>query len=333
MNKKYIFCEECRNEVLYTIKEELMTDTIKGTEYSYNGKKAYCSDCGSLVYVPEINDYNLKALYDVYRIANNIISLEDILIIPKKYSIGKRPLSLLLGWGEQTFSRYADGDMPTKQYSDILKKILDDPNYYLEILENGKSNLKSTLSYEKSKEAVTKILNLKTGSINKSRISIAIEYILYKCEDITPLALQKALYYIQGFFCAFYDEYIFSEECEAWVHGPVFKDVYIKYRDYHFDSIESCDSFDDSELTTQEKVIYDNVIKYFCCYSGKILEYFTHNEKPWISARGNLPPSASSNKIITKESINEYFSEIKEKYHMIVPNDMRLYAHEIFNSL
>jgi len=37
---------------------------------------------------------------------------------------------LLLGWGEQTFSRYCDGDLPTKQYSEILKKIYDDQHYY-----------------------------------------------------------------------------------------------------------------------------------------------------------------------------------------------------------
>ncbi|MCI7443156.1 MAG: hypothetical protein MSA89_08760, partial [Clostridium sp.] len=105
-----------------------MTGTIKGVEYHYTGKEAHCIDCDALVYVPEINDYNLKALYDVYRATNNIISLEHILEIPKKYSIGKRPLSLLLGWGEQTFSRYCDGDIPTKQYSEMLTKIYDDPS-------------------------------------------------------------------------------------------------------------------------------------------------------------------------------------------------------------
>lgn len=67
------------------------------------------------------------------------------------FKIGKRPLSLLLGWGEQTFSRYCDGDMPTKQYSDILKRIYEDPIYYLSVLEDNKDRLKSMISYEKSK--------------------------------------------------------------------------------------------------------------------------------------------------------------------------------------
>jgi len=64
--------------------------------------------------------------------------LEKILEIPQKYNIGKRPISLLLGWGEMTFTRYCDGDMPTKQYSDVLQRIYDDPAFYLSLLEENK---------------------------------------------------------------------------------------------------------------------------------------------------------------------------------------------------
>ena len=160
MKKYHTFCENCREEVSYTVTFAPMSGTIRGTKYPYSGKEATCSNCGAPVYVAEINDFNLKALYDEFRKANGIISLEHILEIPKKYDIGKRPLSLLLGWGEQTFSRYCDGDMPTRQYSDILNKIYDNPEYYSEILEKGKSNLKSLTSYSKSKKAVNKLLTL-----------------------------------------------------------------------------------------------------------------------------------------------------------------------------
>ena len=117
----------------------------------FTTQTAYCEQCGEEVYVAELEDANLKALYDAYRQKNGIISLEDIRVIPGKYNIGKRPLSLLLGWGEQTFSRYFDGDMPTKQYSEILKQVYADPAYYLSLLEKSKENLKSEKAYEKSK--------------------------------------------------------------------------------------------------------------------------------------------------------------------------------------
>jgi uncharacterized phage-associated protein len=331
MEKALAYCEECRNDVPYTIKETALTGKIKGTEYHYTGKEAHCTDCGALVYVSEINDHNLKALYDAYRLQNGIVPLEIILAIPEKYDIGKRPLSLLLGWGEQTFSRYCDGDLPTKQYSEILNRIYNDPAYYAKLLESGKGNLKTTAAYEKSKKAIDALLGVPHN--DQSKINTAIQYLLYQCEDVTPLALQKALYYIQGFYYAFYKTFLFSESCEAWVHGPVYHDIYVRYRDYRYDSITQNSDFDESALTTSEKAVFDSVINNLCCYSGKILERFTHNETPWLSARGDLPISAPSERTISQESIGEYFTSVKAKYNMVKPNDIRAYAQDMFQSL
>ena len=66
MNQK-VFCEECRNNVGYIVSSVSMIGTIKGREYSYTGMEARCVDCGSLVYVPEISDNNLEALYRIFQ--------------------------------------------------------------------------------------------------------------------------------------------------------------------------------------------------------------------------------------------------------------------------
>jgi uncharacterized phage-associated protein len=331
MNRNLVFCEECRDEVEYIVTEVSMVGAIKGVEYHYVGKEARCIGCNTRIYVPEINDFNLKALYDVYRQENGIISLDVIQAIPEKYAIGKRPLSLLLGWGEQTFSRYCDGDMPSKQYSEILTRVYEDPMYYAELLEAGKGNLKSQASYEKSRKALDVLLGV--SGKDSSKIDIAIKYLLSQCEDITPLALQKALYYIQGFYHAFYNTFLFTENCEAWIHGPVYRDVYFQYRDYRFDPISENIAFDDSALTASEKAIFDSIVNHLCCYSGKILERFTHNETPWLETRGNLPLSVSSNRIISKDLIATYFAAVKAKYNMMKPNDIRVYALDMFESI
>lgn len=331
MKERKAFCEECRNDVDLCINDVQMEGTIKGEKYSYLGKESHCVDCGSEVYVPEVNDYNLKVLYNAYREKNGIVSLEIILAIPEKYAIGKRPLSLLLGWGEQTFSRYCDGDMPTKQYSEILQRIFIDPHYYKEILESNKANLKTTASYEKSRKAVDAILGIVQNE--KSKIDLAIEYLLNQCEDITPLALQKALYYIQGFYYAFYNTFIFTEDCEAWVHGPVYRDIYIRYRDYRFDPIEGNNDFDCSVFSSAEKAILDSVIKNVCCYSGKVLETLTHSEVPWLSTRADLPAVTASDRTIQKELIGNYFNAVKDKYNMINPNDIKSYAQNMFEQM
>lgn len=331
MEKRKVFCEECRNDVDYHISEMQMEGTVKAERYSYVGKEAHCVDCGSKIYVAEVNDYNLKALYDIYREKNGIVSPDVILAIPEKYAIGKRPLSLLLGWGEQTFSRYCDGDIPTKQYSEILQRIYADPHYYADILEDNKRNLKTTASYEKSKKAVNAILGIVQNE--KSKIDLVIEYLLNQCEDITPLALQKALYYIQGFYYAFYKTFLFTEDCEAWVHGPVYRDVYFRYSDYRFDPIEGNNEFDCSVFSSAEKAILDSVIKNICCYSGKVLETFTHSEIPWLSTRGKLPAVTASDRTIKKELIGNYFSAVKDKYNMINSPDIKGYAQKMFEQM
>ncbi len=328
---KRTFCEECRDDVEFTVASVPMTGTVKGKEYHYTGTETRCVNCGSLVFVPEISDANLRSLYDVFREENGIVPLDVICSIPEKYDIGKRPLSLLLGWGELTFSRYCDGDIPTRQYSDILRRIYAEPQYYADLLEENKGNLKSLRTYKKTRQAVDSLLSAGIPSDNK--IHTVIQYLLNQCEDITPLALQKALYYIQGLYFAFYRTFLFPEDCEAWVHGPVYRDIYFRYRDYRFDPIKKTASFDTSVFTEGEKAICDSVINNICCYSGKVLECFTHKETPWLTARGNLPDSAPSDKIIEKSVIGAYFAAVKSRYHMSNPGDIKNYAEDMFHQL
>ena len=60
------FCEQCRDFRTYTVTEVELSGTLEGKTYKYIGKKARCTTCGKLIWVPEINDSNLDALYEVY---------------------------------------------------------------------------------------------------------------------------------------------------------------------------------------------------------------------------------------------------------------------------
>jgi uncharacterized phage-associated protein len=184
------------------------------------------------------------------------------------------------------------------------------------------------MTYEKSKKATLELLGRVQST--KSKVDEVIDYLLYQCEDITPLALQKALYYVQGLYFVFMGNFLFEDDCEAWVHGPVYRDIYNRYSGYRFDPIASEKGFDVSVFTDEEKTIIDSVVQYFCCYSGKMLEYFTHSEMPWLKTRGDLPSEAHSNRIIRKEMIAEYFMAVKEKYKMLVPDDVANYAKVVF---
>ena len=325
MKSERVFCESCRKNVEYTITNLNLENELKGKIYHYNGNKTSCNECNEEVFVSEIFDENLKALYDKYREENEIISLNEVRSITEKYDIGKRPLSLLLKWGEQTFSRYYDGDMPTPQYSNELKHIYADLDYFEKLLEENRDQITPT-AYMKSKKAI----NLHRPE--KKKIDFVIDYLCSICE-LTPLALQKALYYVQGFYSAFYDKPLFSDDCEAWAHGPVYRDVYFKYKGYSFNPIEVAKKADTSMFSAMEKEILDSVIRNVCCYNGKILEQFTHNEEPWLITRGDLSNEHPSDEIIDKKLIKKYFTEVKRKHNMVSPMDIKKYTADMFEQI
>lgn len=269
-----------------------------------------------------------------YREELGLISVEEIERILEKYNIGKRPLSLLLGWGEGTVTRYLDGDIPTKQYSDILIKILNDSSYMKEILEQNKNNI-TDVAYRRTYTALQKNeLLLNVNKEHEDKIDHVVKYLLLNSVDITPLALQKLLYYAQGFYKAFMGEVLFNNNCEAWVHGPVYRSIYYKYKDYGFNPIEENDfQFGVINLTTVEKQFIDSIIRNFGCYSGSILEKMTHSEEPWRVTRLGLNDNEGSDRIIEKELISKFFNKIKEKHRMLTISDVRDYSRDLFNKL
>jgi len=327
-----VFCDSCNSYTSFITDEVECTGIVRGEEYRYVGKQARCSICGAKIDVADYCKDNRNRLYEEYSKKNGIIDKSKIQELPEKYGIGKRPLSLLLGWGEHTLSRYMDGLTPTKLYSDILSRIYDDPKFYLDILEENKSKLQSEQAYEKSKYATEQLL-LELFKV-ESKIDSVAQYVLEQCGDITPLALQKALYYIQGFYYAFFGEFIFKEDCEAWLHGPTYRNAYYKYSGYKLNPLpEKNVQKKEYNFTVQEKKVIDCVINSICCYSGNILEKFTCNEMPWLETRWEVIDGEHSEKVIGKELIGKCFTKIKDKYLMTSPIDIVQYSTDMFVAL
>lgn len=64
--------------------------------------------------------------------------------------------------------------------------------------------------------------------------------------NLTPLKLQKILYYVQATFLAAHGRPLFAEAIQKWQYGPVVPSVYFEFKDYgisHIDSPRSTFSF------------------------------------------------------------------------------------------
>lgn len=327
------FCEECRDYVNYIIKENYKIKNVKGKEIKYKEKSAYCNECKSELFVSDIRDENLRSLDLAYRNIEGLITVDEIVSILDMYNIGKRPLSILLGWGETTLTRFANGDIPSKTYSDTLKKIKDSPKYLLEILTNNKEKL-TEHAYNKCFEAINQKISSTHVCFVNSKIESVANYIINKSIEITPLALQKLLYFSQSFHKVFFDTFLFDDDCEAWAHGPVYKEIYFKYKYYGYNPIDDdVNKFSCFDLSDNELEIIDSVINSFGCYSGKILENMTHLEVPWKKTRLGLSYTEPSNKIINKKLIEDYFKLVQNKYDMLNIADIKDYSKDLFDKI
>ena len=329
------FCEYCMNENEYKVHKENKTSILKDEETNYMAKEAICNNCGNEIFVSDICDYNLKTLYEEYRKNHNIIKVIELKRIIIKYCINEEALSLLLGWKKDTMSRYLDGDMITDSHSDILKKIYENPNYYSIILQTNKERIEP-IDYNKSRQAVKSVLS---KNISEEKIDAVIKYLLIRCEDFTPLTLQKLLYYVQAFYYVFTDNFIFQEDCEASMKGPLYTNVYERYEKFGYEEINKDILANDKlKLEDVERNIVESVIKFYSCYSGKILEQMTRNEAPWMLTRTSIinennKKNENPNRIIEKNLITEYFKGVKEKYNMINLLDIQKYSTDLFDKI
>ena len=153
------FCIECRKETEYLLQKRDMVKTIKDKSYKFEITVAVCMECGSEMSIPGLIDKNVQEIDEQYRAMEGLVSMEDIEKLMKIYKIGKAPLSLALGFGEVTIPRYLEGQVPSREYSDIIKAALASPAYMKQRLMENRSKL-TDAAYKKSMAAADSIERL-----------------------------------------------------------------------------------------------------------------------------------------------------------------------------
>ena len=120
---------------------------------------------------------------------------------------------------------------------------------------------------------------------------------------VTNLQLQKLLYFVYGSWLALKDDVFSIEYPEAWVYGPVFPDVYFKYKKFGADEITR--KLTDNELNDNEEEVITEVYDIWGHLTGAELINRTHSAgSPWDQTY-----KVSYNKRIPDEIIKEFFKE------------------------
>lgn len=128
-------------------------------------------------------------------------------------------------------------------------------------------------------------------------------------ELLSNLKLQKLLFYADAWSLALFDKELFSEEFQAWVHGPVLPSQYHRFKDFKWRPI----TFDVQcpELDPRLALHLNEIMDVFGSEPAVALELMTHREKPWLDARGDTPSTDPSSAPISKAVTKEYYRSLR----------------------
>lgn len=148
---------------------------------------------------------------------------------------------------------------------------------------------------------------------------------------ITPLKLQKLVYYAHGWYLGFTHRPLIRESVRAWDYGPVIPDLYDEFRKYGGSPIRELARimrvidneeddfeivFEEAEIPNGEEHVFTRdllkkVWKEYGCYNARQLSSMTHAPgTPWSEVYAN---SQEKSPVIPNELIEQYFAErIKE---------------------
>jgi uncharacterized phage-associated protein len=131
-------------------------------------------------------------------------------------------------------------------------------------------------------------------------------------EPMPHKKLQKLCYYAVAWHYALYDKPLCRrDEFQAWVHGPVNTSLYGIYRHHGWNNISLVGTA--PKFNDDMEWFMETVWNTYGEFSGHQLEALTHEEDPWISARGDLRVSEPATTVISAESMAKYYISIYDE--------------------
>ncbi len=323
--RERMICVECGRENDYAMKKYNRHYEGKGYDFYLEVEVPICNKCGEEIYDEEIEDEIVDRANARIREETNIIKKEEIISILMEYNVSQKFMSRMLGWGEITLTRYISaGYTPSKVNSDKLKS-LKNPYEVQYLMSKRNEETDGEITKETAFHKLQENVNLVIGKIeqNEGKIYRVVNWFLSKSTDelpITHLALQKLLYIAQGWNKAINGKWLFEDDCEAWAHGAVYRQIYDRFKKFKYNPLPKIEK--EIYLDKDEEKVLDMVFKqYFQVYTAKMLEEICHIEKPYILSRKGYDKSDRCENIISKDNIESYYNDVAKIYH-ITKEDM-----------
>lgn len=167
-----------------------------------------------------------------------------------------------------------------------------------------------------------KVKIMKGKIITKNEITpldVAKYFLLKSIDDgelISPLKMQKLVYYAYVWVLVLRHKKLFDEGIEAWPSGPVAPSLYMGLKKYGSAPIsEEClgskKEIKDllSKLPKEITVVLDKVYEKYMTKTAFELVVLTHSETPWIQTRKGLKATDHTNNVISDKLIMTHYGQ------------------------
>ena len=287
--------------------------TFRKEQFRYIHQFYECQDTHERFTTTELDEANLAQVYNQYRAKYGIPFPEEIKRIRQHYGLSATKMSAILGFGENQYRLYENGDMPSEANGKVLMSILN-PEIFRIFVDNARGQF--------SDEEFSKLLEKAESWKLEKYPSVVIDYVFGKSRrDINngyaALSISKIknifLYFIEkghGVFITKMNKLVFYTDFlsyrmlgkgmtglgyKAIQHGPVpvrWDRIYSFYEDINQEIVVFPDgregtmlksnlSPDLSDFSEEEQKILDAVYLRFKKESPTQISETSHHEEAW----------------------------------------------------
>lgn len=275
-----------------------------------------CDDTKEQFTTTESDTVWMNQLHNQYCAKHGIPYTDEIIEIRKRYDLSAAKMSLILGFGENQWRRYEQGEIPSVSNGKLIRSIMR-ADLFLDLVDSSKESLTDS-EFSRIRSRVNAVVS---GSANDpieeyeirrvyscarsqengfaqlslTRLKNIMIYLIQNCGDIFCTKMNKLLFYTD--FLSYRERGIAMSglSYRAISYGPVpenwdraysqFDEIKQETRvigNFEGNILTSSMTVDKSFFTQEELDILDSVCSRFHDMSSRDISEISHKEKAWI---------------------------------------------------
>lgn len=273
-----------------------------------------CEDTGETFTTDDLDEINIKFVHNEYRLKYGIPFPDEIKAIRNRYGLSASKMAVILGFGDNQYRLYENGDMPSVANGKVLTAIKDVE--FFKNLFNNSINQFDEMEFVKIKEKLDDVTSITSADEKAklifegytrselngyavqsySKLKNTILFFIEKMGAVFHTKMNKLLFFTDFLSYKRRGEGFTGLAYKAIQYGPVpicwdrvysliddVESVEDEMYDYVGSKLVSNLSPDMSSFSEEEKVLLNEIVEKFKDYSSKMMTEYSHEEQAWIN--------------------------------------------------